>query len=445
MLDNRAEFLLAVLPIVRAGGVIIPLGTRLGSAEVAYIAENARPRFAVTAAKWRGKLPVRSSIETIYVVDDGGLPQAEMARSFPALAAEDLIAIIYTSGTTGKPKGAILTHVNFVHTCLHYLYALALDAPLRSMLALPATHIAGFGPLMSVTLASAGTIVMLPEFKATKAMAMIEAESVNFVVMVPTMYQLCMMSPDLANYDLSSWIYGVYGGAIMPPAVIERVRQNLPRLRLINAYGATKTCAVCTIMPPEATDAAPSSVGLPLACDEIRIMSADGAELPVGETGELWIRGPNVSPGYWENDVAANEAFADGFWRSGDIGSRDEEGRLYIHDRLKDMITRGGFKVFSAEVENALMAHPDVADCAVFGVPDSVLGERTVAQIMLKTDDEIDGDALLAFLTDRIADYKLPDFWRLGRDPLPRNQNGKLQKAVLRDAMLAEQAPRDTS
>ncbi|WP_372573665.1 class I adenylate-forming enzyme family protein [Ruegeria jejuensis] len=174
-------------------------------------------------------------------------------------------------------------------------------------------------------------------------------------------------------------------------------------------------------------------------------MSADGAELPVGETGELWIRGPNVSPGYWENDVAANEAFADGFWRSGDIGSRDEEGRLYIHDRLKDMITRGGFKVFSAEVENALMAHPDVADCAVFGVPDSVLGERTVAQIMLKTDDEIDGDALLAFLTDRIADYKLPDFWRLGRDPLPRNQNGKLQKAVLRDAMLAEQAPRDTS
>lgn len=168
-----------------------------------------------------------------------------------------------------------------------------------------------------------------------------------------------------------------------------------------------------------------------LHCDELRIVDETGAEVPVGQSGEIWIRGPNVSPGYWRDPDATAKAFTEGFWRSGDIGSRDESGLVYVHDRLKDMINRGGFKVFSAEVENALMGHPDVADCAVVGVADPVLGEKTFALVERRA-AHLDSEALRTYLLARIADYKVPDFWHVGEDAVPRNQNGKQQKADIR-------------
>ncbi len=438
MLDNRLEYLVAILAAVRAGGIAVPLGTRLGPMDVAYIVENAAPSFAVTAREWLPRFPAESSIAHTLLVDadrPGEERFADLATDdagvLPALAPEDPMMIIYTSGTTGKPKGACLTHVNFVHTCLHYLYALAIDQPLRSLLVVPGTHIAGFGPVMSVTLASAGTIVMLREFKARLVLDAIDRERITFAVLVPAMYQLCLMEPTLSGRDLTSWRYGVYGGAIMPPAVIERFAERLPSLRMINAYGATETCAVCTIMPPELTAAHPASVGLPLHCDELRVVDEDGREVEPGRIGELWIRGPNVSPGYWRDPGATDRSFTDGFWKSGDVASREENGLVFIHDRLKDMINRGGFKVFCAEVENVLIGHPGVADCSVVGVPDPVLGEKTFAFVQRRA-ASVDGPALRDYLRARIADYKVPDFWHVCEDPVPRNQNGKQQKADVR-------------
>jgi len=438
MLDNRLEFLLAVLATVRAGGVAVPLGARLGPADVAYIVGHATPVLAVTAAEWRPRFPERSSLRRILLVDAPAGSDDAFARLLaawpgllPILEPEAAMMIVYTSGTTGKPKGAVLTHVNFVHTCLHYLYALGIDQPQRGLLVIPATHIAGFGPVTSVMLACAGTVVMVREFKARAVLEIMAREQITFAVLVPAMYQLCLMEPTLAEHDLSHWRYGVYGGAIMPPAVIQRVAERLPGLRMINAYGATETCAVCTIIPPELTKEAPASVGLPLECDELVVMDEAGRPVPDGEPGELWIRGANVSPGYWRDPEATARAFHDGYWKSGDVGSRDARGLLYVHDRLKDMVNRGGYKVFSAEVENALMAHPGVADCAVVGVPDPVLGERTFA-FVARCDPALDAAGLRAFLLARIADYKVPDHWHVGDGPVPRNQNGKLQKAEVR-------------
>ncbi|MGX7704927.1 class I adenylate-forming enzyme family protein [Methylobacterium sp. Gmos1] len=438
MLDNRLEYVVAMLATIRAGGIAVPLGTRLGPEDVIHIVDHAAPTFAVTAAEWRPRLPDRAFLRGVFLVDaaEGSRERFDgLGRGGPAplpvLQPEATMMIVYTSGTTGKPKGACLTHLNFVHTCLHYLYALALDRPQRSLLVIPATHIAGFGPVMSVTLACAGTLVLMREFKARAVLETMVRERVTFTVLVPAMYQLCLMEPSLGDHDLSRWRYGVYGGAIMPPAVIERVAERLPALRLVNAYGATETCAVCTIMPPELTAEASASVGLALECDDVRIVGEDGREAPAGQPGEVWIRGPNVTPGYWRDPDATAGAFQDGFWRSGDIGTRDARGLVFVHDRLKDMINRGGFKVFSAEVENALMQHPGVADCAVVGVPDPVLGERTFAYVT-RRDPGLDPAGLRAGLLARIADYKVPDFWHVTDAAVPRNQNGKPQKAEVR-------------
>jgi acyl-CoA synthetase (AMP-forming)/AMP-acid ligase II len=437
MLDNRLEFIVAVLACVRAGGIAVPLGTRLGPADVDYIVGHATPSFGITALEWRSRFPATSSMRRIFLVDGeeeeqrfDALAKAP-AAPLPALRSEDTMMIVYTSGTTGKPKGACLTHVNFVHTCLHYLYALAIDEPQRSLLVVPAPHIAGFGPVLSVTLASGGTVVLMREFKAGKVLETIARERITYSVLVPAMIQLCVMEPSLPAYDLSSWRYCIYGGAIMPPAVIERFSTVSPQLRMINAYGATETCAVCTIMPPEMTSARPASVGLPLECDDIIVVDDAGRKLGPGQSGELLIRGPNVFKGYWNDDAATERAFQDGYWRSGDIGMRDADGLVYVQDRLKDMINRGGFKVFSAEVENALMNYPGVADCAVVGVPDPVLGEKTFAFVQ-RRELEVEGAALRDFLRQRIADYKVPDYWEVSENPVPRNQNGKLQKADMR-------------
>ena len=446
MLDNRLEYLVAMLAAIRCGGIAIPLGTRLGSLDIEHILRDATPKLIVTASTWAPNFAGRNDNEHVFLVDadvEGSRHfktlQAAPPTPLPTLKSDDVAVIIYTSGTTGKPKGACLTHTNFVHTCLHYLYALAIDRPLRSILAIPGTHIAGFGPLASVTLASGGAIVMVPQFKPADTLALMEKEKIDYAVFVPAMYQLLVMKAPIESHDLSSWIYGVYGGAIMAPATIQRFSEVAPDLRMINAYGATETCAVCTIMPPELTASHPESVGLALECDDISIMDADGNPVPDGQSGELWIRGPNVTPGYWNNTAANEREFQDGYWKSGDVGHRDQKGLIYISDRLKDMINRAGFKVFSAEVENALMSHPQIADCAVVAVPDAVLGEKTYA-LVTTADGTLNGDQLRTYLAARIADYKVPDFWDVGNTPIPRNQNGKVQKAEVRARAIARVA-----
>jgi len=432
--------------IVCAGGIAVPLGTRLGPADVAHILADSAPQVAITAAQWAGMFAGPQRPERVLLIDDdsGGdgdfFAQLSAPRTtLPPLARSEVAMIVYTSGTTGKPKGACLTHDNFIHTCLHYLYALAIDAPLRSLLVVPGTHIAGFGPVISVTLASAGTLIMQPQFKPDEVLGVMARERITYTVLVPAMYQLLGLRSTLADFDLSAWKYGIYGGAIMPPATIERFSKVVPELRMINAYGATETCAVCTIMPPELTQSAPASVGLALECDDLLIVDDKGHPVAVGESGELWIRGPNVSPGYWNNPAATDSAFANGYWKSGDVGHRDANGLIYVSDRLKDMINRGGFKVFSAEVENTLLTHPEVDDCAVVAVPDPVLGEKSWAKITTHS-STLNAVALRSWLLERIADYKVPDFWNLGPEPVPRNQNGKVQKGQLRDTAMAEVA-----
>ena len=212
--------------------------------------------------------------------------------------------------------------------------------------------------------------------------------------------------------------------------------RRLPGLALINAYGATETTSPATLLPADRAALRPDSVGLPLPCAEILVVDAEGRELPPGEAGELWIRGPMVVPGYWDNPDATRASFVAGYWRSGDVGSIDAEGYVRVFDRIKDMINRGGYKIFSVEVENVLATCPGVLESAIVGKPCPVLGERVHAFVS-RLDPALTAEALRAHCASRLADYKVPESFTLLDEPLPRNANGKLLKRALREGVLA--------
>jgi long-chain acyl-CoA synthetase len=236
----------------------------------------------------------------------------------------------------------------------------------------------------------------------------------------------------LPAYDLSSWRIGCFGGAPMPVATIEMLAEKLPHLQLLNAYGATETTSPSTIMPRTQWRDHFESVGITVPCGEIRVVDDDGNEVPKGATGELWIAGPMVVPGYWRRPDANASEFVDGFWRSGDIGSMDADGFVRVFDRKKDMINRGGFKIFSAEVENVLAGLEGVLECAIIGRDDPVLGQRVHAIVVVPDGSTLTAHTVQQFCAERLADYKVPETVKLHTAPLPRNANGKVLKSELR-------------
>jgi long-chain acyl-CoA synthetase len=250
---------------------------------------------------------------------------------------------------------------------------------------------------------------------------------------VPAMYNLCLLQPDFDSYDLSSWRIGGFGGAPMPIATIEKLAAQIPGLKLMNAYGSTETTSPSTIMPGELTAAQIDSVGLPCPGADIIVMDANGRELPRGEIGEIWIRSGSVIRGYWNNPKATSESFTGGFWHSGDLGSIDDENFVRVFDRQKDMINRGGLKIYSAEVESVLSGHPGVVESAIVAKPCPVLGERVHAVIVTR-DNGTSAETLRAWCAERLSDYKVPETMDLTLEPLPRNANGKVMKRQLREA-----------
>jgi acyl-CoA synthetase (AMP-forming)/AMP-acid ligase II len=344
---------------------------------------------------------------------------------------EDVAVILYTSGTTGHPKGAMLTHLNIAHSVTVRALCRGLGREDRALLAVPASHSIGLVATVLTMIHVGGSTVMMRAFKARRFLELVAAERVTVTNMVPAMYQLCLLDPDLSAFDLSSWRIGTFGGAPMPEPAITRLAERLPHLQLNNGYGATETAAAITLLPLGHTARHLDSVGQVVPCAELRIMDEAGREVPVGEAGEIWIKGPMVVPGYWANDTATRDAFVAGFWRSGDVGAIDEAGYVRVLDRLKDMINRAGYKVFSAELENVLSRHPRIVEAAVVAQPDPVLGEKVHAFVTAR-DSDLSEEDVRAFCRMQIADYKMPEFVTIGTEPLPRNALGKLQKHLLR-------------
>jgi len=443
LLGNSAEFVLTLFAALRLGAIAVPLNTREQRSGLAYALNHCTASVLVYERGLADRLPapeVLPNLRHSFVVggEDGrGRPFETLleptAAALPPVTVqeEDVAAILYTSGTTGQPKGVMLTHLGVVHSAMHFEQAMGLQRGERVILTVPASHVTGLVAILLTTVRVAGCNILMRSFAVDEFLRLAAAERLTYTVMVPAMYNLCLLRADFDAYDLSAWRIGAYGGAPMPVATIARLREKLPGLRLMNAYGATETTSPTTVMPAEYTELYPDSIGKVLPCADVRIMNDRGQEVPPGEVGELWIAGPMVAPGYWNDPEASEKSFVAGYWRSGDAGSIDADGFVRIHDRIKDMIIRGGYNVYSAELENVIYNCPGVTECAVVGQPDPVLGEKIHA-IVYSADGSVDAARIRSFCAERVADYKVPDFVTIRLEPLPRNANGKILKAQLR-------------
>jgi len=444
LLDNGWEFVASLLACNRLGAICVPLGIRQRRAELEFLLTDCGASALIHEAALAGNVPPAQDVPTLrrrfFVggAPDGADPfdslfSSEAAPVSAEIGEEDVAVILYTSGTTGRPKGAMLTHFGIIQSSLAFSRCLDFTEAERALAPIPLSHVSGLVGIFYATLIAGGALVaMRAGYKVPDLLRTAARERITYTIMVPALYTLAVMQPDLASHDLSAWRVGCFGGAPMPEATIARLDALLPDLVLVNAYGATETTSPTTIMPPGLNPDHPDSVGQVVPCGRVEIRGEAGAVLAPGETGELWISGPMVVPGYWNRPEANREAFVDGAWRSGDIGSVDSDGFVKVFDRLKDMINRGGFKVFSAEVENVLSHHPDIVEVAVVGRPDPVLGERVHAFIQLAAGSAVGAADIRAYAGELIADYKVPEGITLMADPLPRNANGKIQKQALR-------------
>lgn len=447
LLGNRPEFVFLLLALQRLAAIAVPVGIREQRPGVAYVARQCEAKAIVFDDELADRVPegdhaaaLQLCIATSALARLAGAGEGAPAATTPA--ETDVAVLLYTSGTTGQPKGAMLTHLAIVHSALHYEACMHLGAADRSALAVPASHVTGLIATIATMWRVGGAVIVVREFKADAFVELLATECVTHTLMVPAMYRLCLMSDAFARADLGAWRVGGYGGAPMPVATIDEIAARLPRLVLQNAYGATETTSPATMMPAGLTRDHADSVGVALPAAEIRVMDDEGRELPPREVGELWIGGPMVVPGYWRNPEATAASFTAGFWHSGDLGSIDAEGFVRIVDRKKDMLNRGGYKVYSVKVENVLMSWPGVVEAAVIGVPCPILGERVHA-VLHAPDVALEQEALRQYCAARLADYEVPERFIRSTLPLPRNANGKVLKRLLREsaATLAEGDP----
>jgi acyl-CoA synthetase (AMP-forming)/AMP-acid ligase II len=394
----------------------------------------------------RAKAPLAGRFEPLEGLigtphDYASLP--DVALPAIPLAPDDDATIFYTSGTTGHPKGALGTHRNLVTNIFSSINTAARailrrgdaipDPQPRTMLTvIPLFHVTACSAGMMGSVAAGNTLIFMRRWDPVTAMEIIQREKVHVTGGVPTIAWQLLEHPDRHRYDLSSLEAIAYGGAPSAPELVRRIYQEFRALPG-NGWGMTETMATVTGHSAEDYLHRPTSAGPPVAVADLKIVADDGVtELPVGQVGELWARGPMIVKGYWNKPAETAATFVDGWVRTGDLARMDEEGFVYIVDRAKDMIIRGGENIYSSEVENILYAHPAVTDCALIGVPHRTLGEEPVAVVHLAPGMTATEAELQAWVKQHLAAFKTPVAIRFVPDTLPRNANGKILKKDLK-------------
>ena len=365
------------------------------------------------------------------------------------VAGDDDATILYTSGTTGRPKGAVSTHRAITQALFGFACKGAIDrlrkppaaetegaGPLCFILVVPLFHVTGCVPVMMSTFAAGIKLVMMYKWDPERALELIERERVTNFVGVPTMSWDMLESPDFDTRDTSSLLSVGGGGAPAPPELVKRVESSFRAGRPSIGYGMTETNAYGPGNSGDDYVTHPRSTGRGTPILELKVIDADGNPLPAGELGEICFKGPHLIRGYWNRPDATEETIVDGWLRSGDLGRIDEDGFVYVEDRAKDMILRGGENIYCAEVEAAIYEHPAVHEAAVFGVPHERLGEEVAAAVVCKPGQSIDEDALRQFLAGRLAGFKIPSRVAVHAQQLPRNASGKILKRTLRDDLV---------
>lgn len=412
LLPAGVDWVVGFLGTQLAGAVAVPVNTRFADPEIDYVLSDSGARYS-----FRPGEPLPDGPP--FAVDDLGL-------GAPA-------AIFYTSGTTGFPKGAITTHENFlsnVETAIRVIELERAEGPrLRNLVSVPLFHVTGCNSQLLVQLALGGTTVILPTFDVQMFLRTVDDERISVLTSVPAIYALALAQPNFHDFRLDTVSRIAYGGAPIAPSLVHQIKQEFPRARVGNGFGLTETASIATFLPHDWAAEHADSVGFAAPVVDVAL---DAPDSDTG-VGELLIRGPNVVSRYWNKPEATANTFVDGWLHSGDLARIDDDGLVYIVDRAKDMINRGGENVYSVEVENALAGAPGVADAAVIGVPDDVMGEKVGAVVVPDPGAEFEPDAVIDYLGERLADFKIPQYFAVSLEPLPRNPGGKLLKHQLRE------------
>jgi long-chain acyl-CoA synthetase len=431
MLPNVPYFPVVYYGILRAGGVVVPMNVLLKGREVDFYVSDSGAKAVFV---WHGFADacVDAPAEVIKVTP-GEFEQlvigADSAPENAERAGGDTAVILYTSGTTGTPKGAELSHDNLRTNCEVTAQTLAELTPDDVILgALPLFHSFGQTCGLNAAVSGGACLSMIPRFDPVKALEIIQRDRVTVFEGVPTMYHAILNVPDYESYDVSSLRLCISGGSAMPVEVMRGFEKAFD-CKVLEGYGLSETSPVASFNHPD-RDRKPGSIGTPIQGVEMRVVDDDGEEVAQGGVGEIAIRGHNVMKGYWNRaDATADVLDGDGWFRTGDMATVDEDGYFFIVDRKKDMIIRGGYNVYPREVEEVLYEHPAVSEAAVVGVPDDAMGEEVGAAVVLKS--EAGADDIRAFVRDRVAAYKYPRvIWFL--DELPKGPTGKILKREIK-------------
>jgi len=445
-LPNVPEFVITYFGVLKAGMVMVPLNPMLTARELAFHLGDSDARLLVTFAQFAdvalAAATVVGGIE-VYTVGPSETSAPEGSRDFEELlagsdsgdlvatSADDTAVLLYTSGTTGKPKGAELTHFQLFMNCTTSGALFEATEDDVMIVVLPLFHVFGLSSVLSLAVRYGASLVMLPRFEPAAVMDAVERHGVTIFAGVPTMY-VALLAQETSGRDLSSLRIAISGGASMPGEVIRAFEAKIPGLDVLEGYGLSETASTAAFNV-SAEQRKVLSVGKPIWGVDIVVVGQDGTELPRGaeHVGEIVIRGHNVLKGYYKNPEATARAVRDGWFRTGDLGYRDADGYLFIVDRLKDMVIRGGYNVYPREVEEVLYEHPDVVEAAVVGRADERLGEEVVAYVVLRDGAQIGADGLLDHCRERLAAYKYPrDISVLTQ--LPKGPTGKILKRELR-------------
>jgi long-chain acyl-CoA synthetase len=435
-LPNIPQFLIAYFGILKAGGVVVPLNVLLKAPEVAYHLRDCSAKAFIT---WAGVLgeaapgAKEAGVTRVYAVGGGAVPFEQLlsapasGQAFAPRDPADTAVIMYTSGTTGRPKGAELTHLQL------YMNA---DIPGRLfdvqpddivITVLPLFHVFGLSSIMNVCVRFGCTMSLIPRFEAAEVLTAIERDRATIFEGVPTMFVALLAYPELDSYDISSLRIAISGGASIPAPVLNAFEERFGVL-ILEGYGLTETASTTTFNV-SATDRRAYSVGKPIWGTQTQVWDAEGKLLPpgAGNVGEVVTRGLHVMKGYLNRPEDTASVFTGNWFHTGDLGYFDEDGYLYIVGRSKELIIRGGYNVYPAEIEGVLHEHPAVAEAAVIGVPDERLGEEVMAVLTLRPGAVLTAREAIIFCRERVAAYKYPRVVEI-RDALPKNALGKVLK-----------------
>lgn len=437
--NNSDRYFEAMLAIAWAGGVYQPMNTRLAPAELIDQISDAKTAMIIVDDLGIDLLGSKR--------DSLGVPIMHLSQ-WDAIAldaepvppsvrgADDIVGLYYTGGTTGRAKGVMLSHRNFIANAISHVAGRSITASETYLHAMPMFHVSASVALFSYLVVGSDQI-FLERFDPSVWMTAVASGQVTRSGLAPTMLRMVLDHPDFDSALLTSLRQISYGGAPIPSNLLQRALAALPHIGFIQSYGQTETSGLATQLGPAdhrrtgKLERRNMSAGRPIPGIELRILDCDGRELPIGETGEVCLRGDSVMLGYWNRAEESAAALKGGWLRTGDAGQVDEDGYVYIVDRLKDMIVTGGENVFSGEVEAALIAHPAIAECAVIGIPDPRWGEAVHA-IVRGDPSVVSADALIRHCRERIAGFKTPKSIEFRVDPFPTNAAGKILKRELR-------------